>query len=134
MSDENNFGEKLSEDTIEKSAKKNVLLKGWNEFIKNITDGFNTLQKAVESNVKGNDELWKQNKDKFFKFFEDMGDNWETQMNKWSKDIEETVKIDAKDWEENKDQFADFVTKTKSEWDSKIQQWVSDLEKKKIEN
>ena len=137
MDNENNFEQSPSNNMPEEKSpikKENIILKGWNDFIKNVSDGINKLQEVVEKNIKGNEELWQENQGKFFKFFEDLGNSWEDQMNAWSKEVEESVKTDTEKWEENKGQFTEFINKTKNEWNSKIQQWTTDLEKKKIEN
>ena len=49
------------EENEQNKAKKNLILKGWNDFVSHITEGYSKFQKSVEENAKKNKELWNQN-------------------------------------------------------------------------
>ena len=53
------------EENDQHKVKENLLLKGWIDFVSQITEGYNKFQKSVEENAKKNKELWSQNQEKF---------------------------------------------------------------------
>ena len=42
-------------------VKESIVVKGWNEFVSSITEGYNNFQKSIEESTKKNTELWNQN-------------------------------------------------------------------------
>ena len=58
------------EDSNQDKEKENILVKGWNDFVSNMTKGYNNFQKNIEESTKKNTELWSQNQEKINKFFE----------------------------------------------------------------
>ncbi|MFX1288540.1 MAG: hypothetical protein ACFFFY_08290, partial [Promethearchaeota archaeon] len=58
------------EEIEQNKAKEKLILKGWNDFVSNITEGFNKFQIRVEENTKKNKELWNENQEKINQFFE----------------------------------------------------------------
>ena len=69
MSNHNNSEELFKSNNkydIIESPKKNesILLKGWNNFVNGIKEGFNKFQKSIEEQSKKNVELWNEDKEK----------------------------------------------------------------------
>jgi len=58
------------EKSEQNKVKENIAVKGWNEFVSNITEGYNNFQNSIEESTKKNTELWNQNQEKISKFFE----------------------------------------------------------------
>ena len=121
------------EETEQSEPKENLLLKAWNDFVSNITVGYNKFQKSVEESTKKNKELWNQNQEKINQFFNSAKENWDTTLKEWGAELEKTHKENANAWENNIEKMTEFFKKNQESWDNKLKQWEADLEKKQIE-
>ena len=97
------------EETEQREPKENLLLKGWNDFVSNITVGYNKFQKSVEEKTKKNRELWNQNQEKINQFFKSAKENWDFTLKEWGAELEKTHKENTIAWENNILQVLLFV-------------------------
>jgi hypothetical protein len=121
------------EETEQNKAKENLLLKGWNDFVFNITEGYSKFQKRVEENTKKNKELWNQNQEKINQFFKGAKENWDAKIKEWGTELEKTHKENTTAWENNLEKMNAFFKKNQESWDKKLKEWEADLERKQIE-
>jgi hypothetical protein len=112
---ENNFKKLEKEKT---SAK--PFLKGWENFIEGVKDGFNDFKASLENQSKKNKELWEQNQEKINKFFTNIKEEWENKVNKWNTEIEHQRLESKEQWETYKNKvsqdFRNWQEKTRSDW------------------
>ena len=121
------------EENKQNKAKENLLLKGWNDFVSHITEGYTKFQKSVEENAKKNKELWNQNQEKINQFFKGARENWDTTLKEWGTELEKTRKKNTIAWENNFEKMNKFFRKNQESWDIKLKEWNADLEKRQIE-
>ncbi len=115
-------------------TKENLLLKGWNDFISNITKGYNKFQNQVEESAKKNKELWNQNHEKINQFLKGAKEDWENTLIEWGAELEKAHKENSIAWENNLEKMNEFFQKSQESWNNKLKGWQVDLEKKQIEN
>ncbi|HUW90901.1 MAG TPA: hypothetical protein VMV43_10370 [Candidatus Nanopelagicaceae bacterium] len=113
--------------------KENIIVKGWNEFVSNITKGYNNFQKSIEESSKKNTELWNQNQEKINKFFEGAKENWNTTMKEWGTEIAKTQNENVDSWDVNLEKFNAFFENNQRSWENKIKEWSTDFEKRQTE-
>jgi hypothetical protein len=121
------------EESVQNKVKDNLLLKGWNDFVSNITEGYIKIQKSVEESTKKNKDLWGQNQEKINQFFKDARENWEITLKEWGAELEKAHKENAIKWENNLDKMNEFFKKNQESWNDKLKEWQTDLEKRQIE-
>lgn len=121
------------EETKQNKASENVLLKGWKDFVSNITVGYNEFQKSVEENAKKNKDLWNQNQEKINQFFKGTKENWDNTLIEWGAELEKAHQDNSIAWENNLEKMNEFFKKTQESWDKKFKEWNADLEKRQIE-
>lgn len=121
-------------DTIEQKDKiETILIKGWNNFVGNIKDGFSKFQQTIEDQSKKNEELWNANKEKISNFFIDTRNNLDNTMKDWASEIEKIHTKNEKVWDKNREIINTFLKNTEEEWNSKYQMWLNELKTKQIE-
>ncbi|NVM44746.1 MAG: hypothetical protein HWN79_07500 [Candidatus Lokiarchaeota archaeon] len=121
------------EETEQSKPKENLLLKGWNDFISNITVGYHRFQKSFEENTKKNKELWNQNQEKIDQFFKSAKENWDAKLKEWGAELEKTHKENTNAWENDFEKMTEFFKKNQESWDKNLKEWEVDLEKRQIE-
>lgn len=121
------------EETKQNKASENVLLKGWKDFVSNITVGYTKFQKSVEKNAKKNKDLWNQNQEKINQFFKGTKENWDNTLIEWGAELEKAHHDNSIAWENNLEKMNEFFKKTQESWDKKFKEWNADLEKRQIE-
>jgi len=121
------------EDSEQNKVKENIIVKGWNDFVSNITDGYNKFQKGIEESTKKNTELWNQNQDKINNFFEGAKENWDTTMKEWGTEIAKGHKENVDSWEGNLDKVNEFFENNQRSWENKLKEWSTDIEKRQAE-
>jgi len=121
------------EDSEQNKVKENIVVKGWNDFVSNITEGYNNFQKGIEETTKKNTELWNQNQDKINKFFEGAKENWDTTMKEWGTEIAKGHKENVDSWEGDLEKVNEFFESNKRSWENKLKEWSTDFEKRQAE-
>ena len=121
------------EDSEQNKVKENIVVKGWNDFVSNITDGYNKFQKGIEESTKKNTELWNQNQDKINNFFEGAKENWDTTMKEWGTEIAKGHKENVDSWEGNLEKAIVFFKYYQLSWENKLKEWSTDFEKRQTE-
>jgi hypothetical protein len=121
------------EDSEQNKVKENIVVKGWNDFVSNITDGYNKFQKGIEESTKKNTELWNQNQDKINNFFEGAKENWDTTMKEWGTEIAKGHKENVESWEGNLEKVNAFFENNQRSWENKLKEWSTDIEKRQAE-
>jgi len=121
------------EDSEQNKVKENIVVKGWNDFVSNITDGYNKFQKGIEDSTKKNTELWNQNQDKINNFFEGAKENWDTTMKEWGTEIAKGHKENMDSWEGNLEKVNEFFENNQQSWENKLKEWSTDFEKRQAE-
>ncbi len=121
------------EDSEQNKVKENIVVKGWNDFVSNITDGYNKFQKGIEDSTKKNTELWNQNQDKIKKFFEGAKENWDTTMKEWGTEIAKGHKENMDSWGGNLEKVNEFFENNQQSWENKLKEWSTDFEKRQAE-
>ena len=117
----------------QRKVKENIVVKGWNEFVSNITEGYNNFQKSIEESTKKNTELWNQNQEKISKFFEGAKENWDATMKEWGSEIAKTHKENVDSWDVNLNKAKEFFENNQRSWDNKLKEWSADFEKRQTE-
>jgi ABC-type transporter Mla subunit MlaD len=121
--------EKIEANHLKKEI--NPLLKGWNEFVKNIKEGLEDVQNIIDAEL--TNKKLTENKDKFDAFFNDAKNNWDSLAKDWDDSIQK-LQIESKEqWEKNKDKIQTFLKETQDQWNEKVKKWTEDLQKKQIE-
>ncbi|MFX1357591.1 MAG: hypothetical protein ACFFA8_09910 [Promethearchaeota archaeon] len=136
MNENNNSKEpdqELSISSDKEIIKENVILKGWNDFVSSISEGFKKFQKSVENQSKENSELWNENKEKLVSFFTKTKELWENNLNEWNKELLDLQSESQEQWNQNKEKIDRFFKDTKQEWDNKLKKWTLDIQQKQIE-
>jgi hypothetical protein len=121
------------EETEKRKSNENILLKGWNDFVSNLTVGYNNFQKSVEDNTKKNKELWDQNQEKINQFFKSTKEIWDGKLKEWGAELEKTHKENTAALENNLEKMNAFFKKNQESWDNKLKEWEANFEKKQIE-
>ena len=121
------------EETKQSNVKNNVVLKSWNDFVSNITEGYNKFQKSVEETTKKNKNLWNQNQEKINQFFKGAKEDWEATLKEWGAELEKAHKENKIEWENNLEKMNEFFKKNQDSWNNKLKKWQEDLEKRHIE-
>ncbi len=115
MSNENNFKDSEKEKTDE-----NIFLKGWKNFIDGAKDGFEKFKLSLEKQVKTNQEVWEQNKEKVDGFFNKVKQDWDNQIKKWNTEIEQRKLETKEQWDARKQKIQQDIKswqeKTKQDW------------------
>ena len=96
------------ENSEQNKVKENIVVKGWNEFVSNITEGYNKFQISIEESTKKNTDLWNQNQEKINKFFEGAKENWNTTMKEWGAEIAKTHKDNVDSLDRNLEKANEF--------------------------
>jgi len=136
MNENNNSKEsdqKLSASSDKENLKENILLKGWNDFVSSISEGFKKFQKTIENQSKENLELWNENREKINSFFSNTKEIWENNLNEWNKELQTMQLENQEQWNQNKDKIDKFFKETKQNWDNKLTEWTVDIQQKQIE-
>ncbi|MBY9021318.1 MAG: hypothetical protein KGD67_09680 [Candidatus Lokiarchaeota archaeon] len=113
--------------------KENLVIKGWNDFVSNITKGYNNFQKSIEDSTKKNTELWNQNQEKINNFFESARENWDATLKEWGADIAKTHKENVDAWDINLEKVNEFFKNNQQSWENKLNEWNADFEKRQSE-
>jgi len=121
------------ENSEQNKVKDNIIVKGWNEFISNITEGYNNFQKSIEESTKKNTELWNQNQEKINKFFEGAKENWDATMKEWGTEIAKRHKENVDSWDGNLEKINAFFNNNQQSWENKLKEWNADFEKRQTE-
>ena len=121
------------ENSEQNKIKENIVVKGWNEFVSNITEGYNNFQKSIEESTKKNTELWNQNQEKINKFFVGAKENWDVTMKEWGTEIAKAHKENVDSWEVNLEKAKGFFENNQRSWENKLKEWSADFEKRQTE-
>lgn len=121
------------EKSKQNKVKENIVVKGWNEFVSNITKGYNNFQKSIEESTKKNTELWNQNQVKINKFFESAKENWDATMKEWGTEIAKTHKENVDLWDADLEKINEFFKNNQRSWEIKLKEWNADFEKRQTE-
>ncbi|MHA1350081.1 MAG: hypothetical protein ACTSPZ_04490 [Promethearchaeota archaeon] len=121
------------ENSEQNKVKESIVVKGWNEFVSNITEGYNNFQKSIEESAKKNTELWNQNKEKINTFFVSAKENWDTTMKELGTEIATTHKENVDLWDADLEKINAFFKNNQRSWETKLKQWNSDFEKRQTE-
>ena len=121
------------EDSEQNKVKENIVVKGWNEFVSNITDGYNKFQKSIEESTKKNTELWNQSQGDINLFFEGVKENWDATMKEWGTEIAKGHKENVDSWEGNLEKVNEFFKNNQQTWENKLKEWNADFEKRQTE-
>ena len=121
------------EDSEQNKIKENIVVKGWNDFVSNITEGYNNFQKSIEDSTKKNTELWNQNQGKITKFFESAKENWDATMKQLGTEIAETHKENVDLWDADLEKAKAFFKNNQQSWEIKLKEWNADFEKRQTE-
>lgn len=122
------------EETNKEGTKEKLFLKGWNDFVSNVTKGYYKLQNSVEESTKKNKELWNQNQEKINHFFKGTKADWEMMLKEWGAELERAHQENKVEWEKNLEKMNAFFKKNQESWNNKLKEWQADLEKRQIEN
>jgi len=119
MSNENNFKNSEKEKADEKP-----FLKGWQDFIGGITEGFESFKTSLEKQSTKNKEFLEENKDNVNKFFSGVKEDWDKQIQKWSKDIEQRNIETKEQWDAHKQKigqdYKNWQEKTQQKWEEGV--------------
>ena len=100
------------------------LLKGWQNFIDGVKSGFDNFRTSLEDQSTKNIDFLEENKDKVNKFFKNIKDDWNKQIQKWSKDIEQRNLETKEQWEARKSKIQhdikNWQEKTKKDWEDGV--------------
>jgi len=115
MNNQNNLEDSEKEKTDEKP-----FLKGWQNFIDGIKDGFENFKTSLEDQSKKNKEVWEENKEKVNKFFKGVKQDWDNKIKEWNTEMEQRSLKTKEQWEAHKNKisqdFKNWQEKTKQEW------------------
>jgi len=117
----------------QKKVKENIMVKGWNEFASNLTEGYNKFQKSIEESTKKNTDLWNQNQEKISNFFEGAKENWDATMKEWGTEIAKRHKENVDLWDGNLEKANEFFENNQRIWENKLNEWSTDFEKRQTE-
>ena len=117
----------------QKKVKENIVVKGWNDFVSNITEGYNKFQKSIEESTKKNTALWNQNQEKINKFFENAKENWDATMKEWGTEIAKRHEENVESWDISREKVNEFFKKNQQSWEAKLNEWNTDFEKRQTE-
>ena len=121
------------EDSEQKKVKENLVVKGWNDFISNVTKGYNNFQKGIEESTKKNTELWDQNQEKITTFFKSAKENWDATIKEWGTEIAKSHKENEGSWETDLEKANEFFKSNQQSWENKLKEWSADFEKRQAE-
>ncbi len=108
---------KMNESGPSKKEEKSPL-KGWNDFLTNINEGFQKFQQSLEEQLKKNQENWEKSKEHAGKFFKKIQEDWQKKINEWDKKVKESQLKNREQWEE---------TRRRIQWD--IEKWENKTRK-----
>lgn len=129
MSQENNPNDKIQEKKPE-----SFLMKGWKDFMTEVTEGFKKIQTFYEEQTKKNQESWNESKDQILKFLNDSRRNWDTTLLQWANELEEMQSENKEQWNKNKENIERFFQESKANWDAKVQEWSTEINRRQSES
>jgi hypothetical protein len=129
MSQENNRTNEIQE-----KKKESPLLKGWKDFMAEITEGYRKFQNFYEEQAKKNQDAWNKNKDKIIQFFGDSKKNWDAMLMEWGSELEKMQKENKEQWDKNKENIEKFFRESKTTWDTKFTEWKSEINRRQSES
>jgi len=107
--------------------KEKPFLKGWNDFVSGIKDGFDNFQKTLEDQTKNSLENWEKNQKKVDSFFNKIGENFNSQIKKWNNDMLKMQIENQEQWEEQtakiKQDMEKWQDQTRKDWKEGVSQW-----------
>ncbi len=119
MSEENNL-----KDSKNEKQDKNLLLKGWKNFINSAKDGFDNFTSSLEKQAKQNEELWEENREKVDGFFDKMKQDWNNKIQQWNQEMEQRNLETKEQWETRKGKIQQDIKswqqKTEKEWNDGV--------------
>lgn len=121
-------------DEIQEKKPESFLLKGWKDFMAEVTEGYKKIKDFYEDQAKKNQEAWIENKDRIVKFFEESKTNWDTTLMEWNSELENLQKDNKEQWDKNKENIERFFQESKDTWDAKLQEWKSEITKRQSES
>jgi len=121
------------DDSEQEKAKENLVVKGWNDFVSNITKGYNNFQNSIEESTKKNTELWNQNQEKITNFFKGAKENWDATVKEWGTEIAQSHKENVDTWEGDLEKAKEFFKDNQQSWENKLNEWSTDFEKRQAE-
>ncbi|MBD3255110.1 MAG: hypothetical protein GF383_08445 [Candidatus Lokiarchaeota archaeon] len=117
----------MSNQNSDNEKKENPFLKGWNDFTSGLKKGFEDFQKTLEEQSKKNLENWEESKQKVGKFFNNVKDDWEGQLNAWQQDMERIQLENKEQWEAKKrkieQDFERWQDQTRKDWKDGVKSW-----------
>jgi len=117
----------MSNENNSEKKKENPFLKGWNDFISGIKDGFDNFQKTLEGQTKTSVEDWEKSRNNVEIFFKGMGDNWNNQIKKWNDDIQRAQIESQEQWESQtagiKSEISKWQDQTRKDWKDGVKSW-----------
>ncbi len=100
----------------------NPLMKGWNDFVKNINTGFQQFQENLQNQLKANQENLEKNKQNASKFFTKIQDDWNKKVENWNKQVQDSQLKNQSQWEATKQQIRMDI----ENWEDKRRQDLKD--------
>ncbi|MFX0070251.1 MAG: hypothetical protein ACFFAO_04090 [Candidatus Hermodarchaeota archaeon] len=117
----------MSNQKNSEKKEENPFLKGWNDFVSGIKNGFDNFKTTLEDQSKKAVEDWEESGKKVNKFFQNMGENWNTQIQKWKGDIEKAQIENQEQWEATTAKIKEDVEKwqdqARKDWKDGVKTW-----------
>jgi len=117
----------MSNKNNSEKQKENPFLKGWNDFVSGIKNGFDNFQKTLESQTQMNVEDWDKSKNKVNNFFNKMGENFNNQIKKWTDNIQKIQIENQEQWDAQKQKMQMEMEKwqdqTRKDWKDGVKSW-----------
>ncbi|TFG05283.1 MAG: hypothetical protein EU539_09545 [Promethearchaeota archaeon] len=117
-----------NEKNLEKKQEpENPFLKGWNDFVSGLSKGFDNFRDTLEEQSKKAVEDWEESGNKVNKFFQDVGENWNKQVERWKGDVEKAQIENQAQWEAStakiKADMEKWQDQTRKDWKDGVKTW-----------
>lgn len=111
----------------EKKKQENPFLKGWNDFVSGIKDGFENFQKTLESQTQKNVEDLEGSKNNVDNFFNKMGENFNNKIKKWTDNIQKIQIENQEQWDAQtqtiQTEMEKWQDQTRKDWKDGLKSW-----------
>ena len=111
----------------EKKKQENPFLKGWNDFVSGIKDGFENFQKTLESQTQKNVEDLEGSKNNVDNFFNKMGENFNNKVKKWTDNIQKIQIENQEQWDAQTQtmqmEMEKWQDQTRKDWKDGLKSW-----------
>lgn len=111
----------------EKKKQENPFLKGWNDFVSGIKDGFENFQKTLESQTQKNVEDLEGSENNVDNFFNKMGENFNNKIKKWTDNIQKMQIENQEQWDAQtqtiQTEMEKWQDQTRKDWKDGLKSW-----------